>query len=79
MSQNGMAEVSVGWIAFGERSGYQRVRARCPGSTSRSNTPRVRASDTQVAFERHHQRFEFGHDALARTGSDLSRSCSWNQ
>src|SRR3954454_4935607 len=48
-SQNGIAEISFGWIAFGERSGYQRLRATKPGNSWRSNTVRVRASEIHVA------------------------------
>ena len=78
MSQNGTAEVSVGLICLGFCSGYQRVRDRKPGSTSCSNTPRSRASDTQVELTGTTSVSNSG-TARGVTGSDLLRSVSWNQ
>src|SRR6202022_4804343 len=78
ISQNGIAEVSVGRIAFAELSGYQRVRARYPGNTSRSNRLRAGASDTQVAPSGTTRVSNSGTTDGA-TCSDLSRSLSWNQ
>jgi len=73
MSQNGTADTRLGRIVSGKCSGYQRVRDRCPGNTSRSNTPRVRASDTQVEPSGTTSVSNSG-TALGVTGSEKPRS-----
>ncbi len=64
--------------SIGERSGYQRVRARWAGRTSRSNTPRARASDTQVEPSGTTSVSNSG-TARGAAGSDVLLSSSLNQ
>ena len=72
----GLVSVAFGVVVLGrddlaqhaERWGYQRVRARWVGNTSRSNTPRVRASDTQVAPS--------GTTNVSNSGTMVGATCS---
>ena len=78
MSQNGIAETSVGRIFFGRAPDTSACAPDVPAARRARTRRASRASDTQVELSGTTSVSNSG-TARGVTGSDLSRSCSWNQ